>query len=203
MGRFLGIQKFGPDYDDFWAGTERRLRLASASDRRGQNKNSKNVVLSTLKGKSTIGTSAYETEVRIAIDDIRERFNEIIVRRTVHSVDNMGNNISGLEPFHEHVLIVGLYKHEMENLELLARDLVDGDAHKIAKFAGGHVRFVHNKLCIIIDLEHRIFTSPFEGHSFIRAATLARPGMTLQPWRNGKQIPLKSWMLLLKLPTGT
>lgn len=143
---------------------ERRLRLALASDRRGRNKETlKNIVLSTLKGKSTNNTkSAYENEMVNVIKDIRERFVGTVIRRTVRSVDNVGNPISGLEPFHEHVLVVTLYKHETENLEVLAQDLVEDDAHKIAKFAGGHVRFVSNMLCmkwLIVSIEF-LYTYP-------------------------------------------
>lgn len=206
LGRLIGLEEFGSDHNDYWAATERRLRLASASDRRGQTKDSKNVVLSTLKGKSGPGTtarSAYEKEMVITIKDIRERFSGAVIRRTVRSVDNTGNTISGLEPFHEHVLILKLYQHEMENLELLAKDLVDGDAHKVAKFAAGHVRTVRNKLLIMTNLQHRTSILPLEGRFFIRAATLARLGIARKLWKSGTQIPRESWTLLCISLIGT
>jgi hypothetical protein len=75
------------------------------------------------------------------IDVMRQRYAGLVIRRTVWSVDNDGKRISGLEPFHEHHIVVKLYDKEMNNLECLAQELIKDGTHKAAQAVAGKVSF--------------------------------------------------------------
>jgi hypothetical protein len=84
--------------------------------------------------------SLYNKEMIKWITLIRKNFTGVAIRRTLSSVDNNGNRISGLGPLHEHHLIVTLYEHEIKNLEGLAQDLTKDGTQGAAKAVAGHVR---------------------------------------------------------------
>ena len=77
--------------------------------------------------------STYSKEMRQAIDTIRVRFSGVAIRRTLRSVDYSGQRISGLEPFEEHFIKVSIYPREMENLESVAKSLIEDSTHKKAQ----------------------------------------------------------------------
>ncbi|KAG1836505.1 P-loop containing nucleoside triphosphate hydrolase protein [Suillus subalutaceus] len=98
------------------------------------------IIIGTVKGNADIEVpSLYRSQMLTWINDIRKRFSGIVIRRTIWSVDNQGVRISGLAPFKEHNLLVELYDHEVDNLELIAKELVEEGGTRAAKFAAGSV----------------------------------------------------------------
>ena len=71
--------------------------------------------------------------------DQRYSYATFWLRRTVWSTDNTGARISGLAPLQEHLLVVKLYEHERDNLELIAQELVNEGNPRAAKFGSGSV----------------------------------------------------------------
>ncbi|KAG2747793.1 hypothetical protein P692DRAFT_201716179 [Suillus brevipes Sb2] len=99
------------------------------------------VIIGMIKGNTDNEVpSLYRTAMLTWVNEIRKRFSGVVIRRTIWSVDNHGSRISGLGPFMEHNLLVTLYNHEVDNLELIAKDLVEEGGAKAAKFAAGSWR---------------------------------------------------------------
>ncbi|KAG1851648.1 P-loop containing nucleoside triphosphate hydrolase protein [Suillus subluteus] len=100
------------------------------------------IIMGTIKGDADVEVpSLYRSQMLMWIGVIRERFSGIVIRRTIWSVDSCGTRISGLAPFQEHNLLVKLYSHEVDNLERIAKDLVEEGGTRAAKFASGSVQF--------------------------------------------------------------
>ncbi|KAG1741204.1 P-loop containing nucleoside triphosphate hydrolase protein [Suillus occidentalis] len=96
------------------------------------------IIMGTVKGDADVDIpSLYRSQMLMWIGIIRERFSGVVIRRTIWSVDNCGTRISGLAPFQEHNLLVKLYSHEVDNLERIAKDLVEEGGARAAKFASG------------------------------------------------------------------
>ncbi|KAG1737029.1 P-loop containing nucleoside triphosphate hydrolase protein [Suillus lakei] len=118
------------------------------------------IMMANLKGDAQVQIpSLYRNQMLKWIHIIRQRFAGNVIRRSVWSVDNDGVRISGLAPFQEHSLLVKLYQHEVDNLELIARDLVEkGGASAAAKFAGGSwKKDASRKLDLLVEvLQHHL-----------------------------------------------
>ncbi|KAG1793303.1 P-loop containing nucleoside triphosphate hydrolase protein [Suillus plorans] len=96
------------------------------------------IIVGTVKGDANVDVpSLYRTQMLTWIGIIRERFSGIVIHRNIWSVDYGGTRISGLAPFQEHNLLVKLYCHEVDNLERIAKDLVEEGSARAAKFASG------------------------------------------------------------------
>lgn len=120
----------------------RQLRAAAAKDRKRfqQGNRIATIIMGTVKGDVDVDIpSLYRSQMLMWIGIIRERFSGVVIRRTIWSVDNCGARISGLAPFQEHNLLVKLYSHEVDNLERIAKDLVEEGGARAAKFASGSV----------------------------------------------------------------
>ncbi|KAG1763002.1 P-loop containing nucleoside triphosphate hydrolase protein [Suillus placidus] len=140
IGRCLGLELFGSTYDDEALKMVRQLRAAAAKDRKRfqQGDRIATIIMGTVKGNTDVEVpSLYRSQMLTWIGVIRERFTGIVIRRTIWSVDNHGTRISGLAPFQEHNLLVKLYSHEVDNLECIAKDLVEEGGARAAKFASG------------------------------------------------------------------
>ncbi|KAG1772227.1 P-loop containing nucleoside triphosphate hydrolase protein [Suillus placidus] len=140
IGRCLGLELFGSSYDDEALKMERQLRSAAVKDRKRfkQGDRITKIIMGTVMGNAGLEVpSLYRNQMLTWINIIRKRFLGVVIRRTIWSVDNHGVRISGLAPFKEHNLLVKLYSHEVENLELIAKDLVEEGGVRAAKFASG------------------------------------------------------------------
>lgn len=126
----------------------RQLRAATAKDRKRLKQGDRiaKIIVGTVKGDAKANVpSLYRTQMLTWIGIIRERFSGIVIRRNIWSVDHCGARISGLAPFQEHNLLVKLYSHEVDNLERIAKDLVEEGSARAAKFASGSVQyFIHS-----------------------------------------------------------
>jgi hypothetical protein len=129
---------------------QRQLRTAAAKDRKRLKQGDRitKVIIGMIKGNADNEVpSLYRTAMLTWINEIRKRFSGVVIRRTIWSVDNHGSRISGLGPFMEHNLLVALYSHEVDNLELIAKDLVEEGGARAAKFAAGSVRISFIQFC--------------------------------------------------------
>lgn len=101
---------------------EHQLRLTQTQDHQWLKKGDHaiRIVQAAIKGGSGPQMqSLYNKEMMKWIGLIRKHFMGVVIHRTLSSMDNNGNRISGLGPLHEHHLIVTLYAHEIKNLEEL------------------------------------------------------------------------------------
>ncbi|KAG2336736.1 P-loop containing nucleoside triphosphate hydrolase protein [Suillus weaverae] len=140
IGRCLGLELFSSSYDDEALKMERQLRSAAVKDRKRLKQGDRitKIIMGTVLGNAGLEVpSLYRSQMLTWINIIRKRFSGVVIRRTIWSVDNHGVRISGLAPFKEHNLLVKLYSHEVENLELIAKDLVEEGGVRAAKFASG------------------------------------------------------------------
>ncbi|KAG2352807.1 P-loop containing nucleoside triphosphate hydrolase protein, partial [Suillus spraguei] len=141
LGRCLGIEAFSSPYDGEAEKMERNLRTSAVKDRLRfkQGDRDKTIIAANLKGNTQVQIpSLYRNQMLKWIRIIRQRYADIVIHRSVWSVDNVGVRISGLAAFKEHFILVQLYDHEVENLELIAQELIEkGGASTAAKFAGG------------------------------------------------------------------
>jgi hypothetical protein len=194
----LGLELFGSSYDDEALKMERQLRTAAAKDRKRLKQGNRitKIIMGTVMGNADIEVpSLYRNQMLIWIDIIRSRFLGIVIRRTIWSIDYQGARISGLAPFKEHNLLVKLYSHEVENLELIAKDLVEEGSTRAAKFASGSVPFlsISNQRADKLNF-YRIFTCAFAGHYCTQAATMDIYGPIPQIWMSGRRTPLANLM---------
>lgn len=125
------MEEFSANQDHEFNEMESRLRSAKSIDSNRLRKNGRRskLIKATATGDQSMRDSKYQDEVRQAIDGIRERFVGICIRRDLHSVDNEGNLISGLNPIYEHPVLVKLYDWEMSKLDELAGDLIQDGTH--------------------------------------------------------------------------
>jgi hypothetical protein len=139
LGRCMGLQGFGSDYDDEARQMITGLRAAQSKDRKRlkNHERKKRIIQAAVSGDSTLQVhSHYHEEMTKWAKVIRQRFAGLTIRRSLQSVDNAGERISGLGPIYEHPLLINLYAQEMENLEALANELVADGTHRSAKAAG-------------------------------------------------------------------
>jgi len=182
LGRLLRITSFSSSTaHDEYIKMDNKLRRSMGKDRK-QLRDS-GAVERLIKGQAESQMeSVYTTEMLRAIDTIRIRFAGSIVRRTLQSVDHAGRRISGLEPYHRHAISISLYPHEMDNLEVVAKDLVKDGKSKAAQLTGGSVSltqfFYPSFSFFLMDWSPRTFTSKCDVPSFTQAVTLAIHGRT-------------------------
>jgi len=123
---------------------DKELKSAIRRDRKARKDDGEdeNMVRRMMHGK---GQKSLESEFEGAmmkwIGTIRIAYAPSVIRRTVLSVDNEGNRISGLPPFVEHALVIELYPAELENLDDIATELLSdtGGVKQAARFAAGKV----------------------------------------------------------------
>ncbi|KAG2098226.1 uncharacterized protein F5147DRAFT_656118 [Suillus discolor] len=143
LGRCLGMEAFGSPYDGEAEKMDCDLHKSAAKDRQcfKQGDRDKTIITANLKGDAQVQIpSLYQNQMLKWICIICQRFSGVVIHRSVWSVDNVGVRISSLATFQEHSLLVKLYDHEVENLELIAQELVEkGGISTAAKFAGGSV----------------------------------------------------------------
>jgi hypothetical protein len=159
----MGVSGFGGDNDWEAEKMEGRLRAAQTKDRgrlkKGDRK--KRMLEAAVNGDPTVTfQSSYQEELRKWINVMRERFSGVTIRRTLKSVDDKGDRISGLGPVHKHTLLVKLYRHELENLEALAKEVTENGTHQAAKVACAEVNWLcsSRNRCVADDLGCRTFT---------------------------------------------
>lgn len=124
MGRLLLITSFSSSTaDGEYRKMDTKLRISMAKDRKRLRVSGTAEMLVKGQAENQI-ESLYAKEMHRAINTIRTRFAGNIIRRSGQSVDHAGNRISGLGPYHEHLINISLYPHEMDNLEAVAQDLI-------------------------------------------------------------------------------
>ncbi|KAH9949213.1 P-loop containing nucleoside triphosphate hydrolase protein, partial [Amylocystis lapponica] len=133
MGRFLGIPAFeGADNDKEAHEMEKRLAAAQRRDRRLRNEveDADQIVTRVAHGKGVKKAveGEYPDEVLEAMQDIRQRFVGSVIRRTVNSVDNNNQPISGLSAYAQHSLLLTMTEAERLNVDNLAEEMAENAA---------------------------------------------------------------------------
>lgn len=131
MGRLLGLTSFmTTESDAELVAIEKSIRTATRNDRKALKDaadDQKSLVNRVLRGqdpsKANVSSEVRQKVVE-NIERIRSRFQNIVIRRTGESKDNVGRSIIGLPPYRDIALPLDLYKAEMEYLQKVARDLV-------------------------------------------------------------------------------
>ena len=141
----MGIKEFGPEADEKAEEMRKALLSALRRDRKLRLESGEgSVVIRNLsKGERFDVDGDHTQEMLYWMDDIRDRFRGHVIRRTVTSLDYEGKQIIGLEPYHEHNLVVQLYDNEMVNLDRLASELANDCGASGAMFASGKVSGFH------------------------------------------------------------
>ena len=65
---------------------------------------------------------------------IRAKYEGAVIRRTVNSVDNNGQAISGLAPYEEHQCVLEMYEHKYLALDDLAEEAMESETF-VRRFA--------------------------------------------------------------------
>jgi len=200
LGRYLGMPEFGSGKDKEAQKMERRLRSAQTQDRQRLKKGDRaiRIVQAAVKGSSGPQMqSLYNKEMMKWIGLIRKHFTGVVIRRTLSSVDNNGNRISGLGPLQEHHLIVTLYAHEIKNLEELAQDLVKDGTQGAAKAVAGHVHPIfpsrYSKILTAFYVPSSTFTFISAKLCCTQVAMQTTNGRTLPLSKNGFGTPRRSF----------
>lgn len=185
----MGIPRFlVPSADAEFKAMVKSLQKAAAKDRRNLRQNgaeATNIVAAVRGEEGAHMRTLFAKAVMNSIAIIRKGYAGIAIRRTLRSVDYAGTRISGLEMYREHILKIQLYAHEIQNLELIAQDLIKDGSYQTAQFSGGSVRLFVGVMLYLIP-------SPVQDFYLkIRRALVHRslnPGI---PWKN--PLTLEDW----------
>lgn len=140
IGKVIGLKTFG---DDDASSAEMKAMKADLARAKREDKQllshdateSRSALHRMFRGQNQVGADAgahkaidenYIRENARWMKIVRERFQGSVIRRTVSSLDNKGQPISGLEPYEEHICLLKLYRHEYDALESLAEEAIDG-----------------------------------------------------------------------------
>lgn len=173
------------------------------------------ILRGVLVGKENPNTPELEfgNVMRQWMCKMRQRFARNVIRRTIDSLDCMGNKIFGMKPYMEHILKVKMYDWEMGNLRDFAKEIVkenlmaSPDARKVsAILCPGGQSGMHppKEICkawsscpllflypfsspMPINILHSTFTSNSAVRSFTHASirNLAIIGRSLPRWKPG------------------
>ncbi|KAH9019722.1 P-loop containing nucleoside triphosphate hydrolase protein [Lactarius pseudohatsudake] len=129
IGKVIGLSGFKDDVhtNEELARMQRELAEARQEDKKIQldhEAESLGVLHRTSHGEieGTISVSEKAVEQKFQnvkaqwMKVVHERYHGAVIRRTVNSLDYLGNTISGLEPYEEHVCMLELHEHEYKAL---------------------------------------------------------------------------------------
>jgi hypothetical protein len=140
IGKAIGLPGFQDANDEELDEMNKAIARAKREDRKGLRAMDE-VTLNQQMGNYIGGTGDQEglergTQYTSAfwMTKIRAKYEGAVIRRTVKSVDNTGQAISGLEPYEEHRCVIELYEHEYAALENLAEEAMDSETF-VRRFA--------------------------------------------------------------------
>ncbi|KAH9019867.1 P-loop containing nucleoside triphosphate hydrolase protein [Lactarius pseudohatsudake] len=129
IGKVIGLSGFKDDVhtNEELARMQRELAEARQEDKKIQldhEAESLGVLHRTshgeIEGPISVGEKAVEQKFQNVkaqwMKVVHERYHGAVIRRTVNSLDYLGNTISGLEPYEEHVCMLELHEHEYKAL---------------------------------------------------------------------------------------
>ena len=88
----------------------------------------------------------YPKVMKEFVASMRQKYKDHIIRRGIHSTDNEGRPISGLDPYEEHVLLLEMYDWERQNLASIAGELVKDHGAASVYGAGKVILFLPPKI---------------------------------------------------------
>ena len=134
IGCFLGVKAFTElGADELIIGLRRSLGSAQRKDTAAK-KNDKYLtkqLKAMLSGTASSGTPStlmsgvFTVQVQTYMDDFREKYADVVIRRTLSSKDYQGQPISGLPPYHEQVVMCVLTDDEHETFKEVVQMLAD------------------------------------------------------------------------------
>ena len=134
IGCFLGVKAFTElGADELIIGLRRSLGSAQRKDTAAK-KNDKYLtkqLKAMLSGTASSGTpstlmsGAFTVQVQTYMDDFREKYADVVIRRTLSSKDYQGQPISGLPHYHEQVVMCVLTDDEHETFKEVVQMLAD------------------------------------------------------------------------------
>ncbi|PCH34509.1 hypothetical protein WOLCODRAFT_62791 [Wolfiporia cocos MD-104 SS10] len=134
LGYILGVRECDPEHIEYRQKVDRDLGSHLHGDRHRLKESSKaEEILSRITHSQSLSVSSeYLEAMNKSMDEMRTAFHSHIIQRTLKSTDWEDNPISGLRPYHEHLIIRSLFKFEEKALEDVTRELADNDAAKKA-----------------------------------------------------------------------
>lgn len=82
----------------------------------------------TLSGAQMAVDQNFKRKTAEWMTIIRAKYQGVVIRRTVKSLDYANRPISGLEPYEEHICMLKLHLHEYDALEKLAQNALDKES---------------------------------------------------------------------------
>jgi hypothetical protein len=120
----------------------REIVAASRRDRHEQDPDeAMSVVRGRIHGQDVSGhiQSQRQKVMMDWIQQIRTGFAGTVIRRTHRSIDNTGEKLFGLPPCIEIQHLLELYRHEYDNMEVIADSMTSKDAITGTRFVDGGV----------------------------------------------------------------
>ncbi|KAI0730232.1 P-loop containing nucleoside triphosphate hydrolase protein, partial [Fomitopsis betulina] len=157
IGCFLGVPAFNViGADDSivemrraLASAQRKDTAANKSDKKAAQRLTAMMSGKTGKGaSSSVMQSTFVSVVQGYMDDFREKFADIVIRRTVNSLDYEDKPISGLPQYHEQIIALALTDAEHETFKKVVDALAEqaGSGKGFQPIRGGGVCARHHAL---------------------------------------------------------
>jgi hypothetical protein len=141
-GRVLGLPDFSAARDHIALKMTCEIAVAAHTDRLEQDPDEAiSVVRGRIHGEDVSGQIQSEKQKAIMdwIQRIRTSFAGIVIRRTHKSIDNTGQKLFDLPPLTDALLLLELYDHEYEYLDVIADRVTSKDAVTGTRFIDGGV----------------------------------------------------------------
>ncbi|KAG9308261.1 hypothetical protein JVU11DRAFT_12148 [Chiua virens] len=131
MGHVMGIPAFANK--DKFDEMKKELNRAQARDRKAERASDDAAdrlrgLLKGLEEHNTIANSELYPKIQEWMPRIRDAFAKHVIRRTLDSVDNLGEKIFGMQPYREHIMLVELREWETQALSALTSEIADDSA---------------------------------------------------------------------------
>ncbi|EIW75348.1 hypothetical protein CONPUDRAFT_66102, partial [Coniophora puteana RWD-64-598 SS2] len=140
----------------------KELQRANREEGKRLKKENKNTTATFLAGGPTREDDAVNLYLPTMMKWVREArrwFQPFVIRRTIDSLDNNGNPISGLEPYTTQIIELQMYRHERKNVRRIANALAQ------KKTKAGNVSHVSNHHLYLSCLRIVVYCDSTHGRS--------------------------------------
>ena len=140
IGKAIGLRGFSDAYDGELDEMNKAIARAKREDKKELRALGEDA-LNQQMGSFIEGSGNHESLEKGAkytsafwMTKIRAKYEGAVIRRTVNSVDNNGQSISGLAPYEEHRCVLEMYEHEYLALDDLAEEAMESETF-VRRFA--------------------------------------------------------------------